>query len=216
MISFIWEAFWLIGPPIGIGYADKKWYLVGGLCALMLCAYQSFSALIRDNNGLRQKLQKIEDSKPQIKLKSPAVHVIAVGHQFLNLQIGQPGFTENVPFLRIAFHNNPPTSLPNSSAKGVRAYVDFTPNGGNVPSLTMDGRWAESHQPPHYGPFDSKSELLPISFGFGESHNLDIAYISSVDHRCYAWNNDNYQHYNNSYVTPQHFCLRIVIKYGFA
>lgn len=73
-----------------------------------------------------------------------------------------------------------------------------------MPSLRIDGRWAESDQPTGYSPFQSKSTLLETSFGIGESHTVDIAYISGTDGKCYAWNNDNYGNINQFFVTPQH------------
>lgn len=205
MLGFVWEAFWLIGPPIGIA-PNQPSYLIWGLAALAVCAFQSFHALNHRNNDLRQRLREIEDSKPRIKPKSPSAHTKMVGHQFVNRQTNQVIFTENVPFLCVSFHNDPPNSFPKSIAKGVRAFIEFTPDGKGSPILSMDGRWAESSQPPAFGPFDSKAELLEISFGLGESHILDIAYISAVDSKCYAWNNDNYENYDNKYVTPKH-CL---------
>lgn len=203
MVSCAWEAFLLIGPPIGIVQSDRRSYLTWGGIALVLCATQSFSALRRKNGELKRQLQKIEEAKPRIKLKEPAVHHKTVFHSFRDAT-GKVLFSASVPFICIAFHNDPPNPFPGSVAKGVRAYVDFFPKGASVPTLRMDGRWAESSQPPAYSEFESKATLLETSFGFGESRTVDIAYISGTDKRCYAWNNENYAHFNEQYVTPQH------------
>jgi hypothetical protein len=113
-------------------------------------------------------------------------------------------FSNNVPFLCVAFINDPPNPFPKSIARGVRAFVDFFPIGQDVPVLKMDGRWAETDQPPEYSEFKSKATLLETSFGLGESHTVDIAHISGIDGKCYAWNNDNYEHFDEHYVVPKH------------
>jgi hypothetical protein len=82
--------------------------------------------------------------------------------------------------------------------------VEFFPTNQSGLALKMDGRWAESDQPPAYSDFASKVKLLETTFGFGESRTLDIARISRTDGKCYAWNNDNYSNFNDCYLTPQH------------
>ncbi|HTU36325.1 MAG TPA: hypothetical protein VMF66_21175 [Candidatus Acidoferrum sp.] len=203
VVSCIWEAFLLIGPPIGIGRQEQRSYLVWGGIALVLCSAQSFSVLRRKNRDLGRQLSEINEAKPRIKPKEPAVHCKMVFHAFKDGN-GVTVFGAEVPFLRIGFHNDPPKPFPSSIAKNVRAYVDFFPKGEIVPTLQIDGRWSESSQPPAYSEFESKASLLETSFGFGESRTVDIAYISGTDKKCYAWNNDNYAHFNEQYVTPEH------------
>lgn len=43
LLSIGWEAFWLIGPPIGIDNANRRSYLVWGLLALAITAVQTFT-----------------------------------------------------------------------------------------------------------------------------------------------------------------------------
>jgi hypothetical protein len=205
VLSCVWEGFWLIGPPVGIGQGDRKLYLFWGLVALLICGTQAFYALLAERNSANQKLVDIETSKPRIKLKEPgAVHCKMVQHTFWDEGTKKVVFSGQVPFLCVALHNDPPSSFPNAVAKGVRAYVDFFPIGHSVASLKIDGRWAESDQPPEYSHFKSKATLLETSFGFGESRTVDIAHISGIDGQCYAWNNDNYNNFNEHYLTPKH------------
>lgn len=194
VISWIWEGACLIGPPIGIGPADKKSYIAWGLLALLVCNVQAFAALLYRNQELNRRLQDIEKAKPAIKPKLPgSVHELPVFHGFQD-QSGNRIFTGIVPFLRITFWNDPAMSLPQTMAKGVRAFVSFFPSTYSVSSMRMDGRWVETDQPSGYSPFVSKAHLLETTFGIGESKTVDIAYISGIDDRCYAWNNDNYQY----------------------
>lgn len=205
VISLLWEAACLIGPPIGIGLVDRKPYLLWGLFALAACNIQAFVALLRRNQNLDQQLQEIAEARPRIKLRLPgAVHNKIVQHTFCEKGTSKVLASEQSPFLCVAFYNDPPNSFPNSIAKGVRAYVEFFPTNQSGLALKMDGRWAESDQPPAYSDFASKVKLLETTFGFGESRTLDIAHISRTDGKCYAWNNDNYSNFNDCYLTPQH------------
>lgn len=205
MISAMWEAACLIGPPIGIETSDHKSYLVWAFIAFVVCSAQSFWASHKQVKDLSRQLQEIDEARPRIKAKLPdAVRSLTVNHVFFHLGTKQPMSVQSVPFLQVAFHNDPLKPFPHSIAKGVRAFVEFTPEGKDTPSLKIDGRWAENDQPPARGAFESKSDILETSFGFGESHNLDIAYISGTDGMCYAWNNDNYANFDNRYLTPSH------------
>jgi hypothetical protein len=166
-------------------------------------------------NKSTSALEDIEAAKPRIILKEPgAVHCVTVQHTFWDEGTKKVLFSGQVPFLRIAFHNDPLRSSPKSVAKGIRAYIAFFPIGHSVPSLQIDGRWAESDQPPEYSHFKSKATLLETSFGIGESHTVDIAYLSATDGKYYAWNNDNYSNINNCFVTPQHLlnCLSYSVQ----
>ena len=205
MLSLLWEAACLIGPPIGIGPADRKSYLLWGLLALALCNLQAFGTLLRKNQDLNRRVKEIDEARPHIKLKLPgAVHSKMVQHTFWDEGAKKVLFSGQVPFLCVAFRNDPPTSFPKSFARGVRAYVDFFPIGQSVPVLRMDGRWSESDQPPAYSPFQSKATLLETTFGLGESRTVDIAHISGIDGQCYAWNNDNYSDFDKHYLTTKH------------
>jgi hypothetical protein len=55
LLSFVWEGFWLIGPPLG---SDRKTYLLWGLVALMVSAAQAFFVLTRENRGLKATLDE--------------------------------------------------------------------------------------------------------------------------------------------------------------
>jgi hypothetical protein len=58
LCSIVWEGFWLIGPPIGIGRNDRKPYLLWGLAALSIAGFQAFYTLLRENRRLKEKLIK--------------------------------------------------------------------------------------------------------------------------------------------------------------
>jgi hypothetical protein len=204
-LSVFWEAWWLIGPPIGIGRVERKSYLLWGLVTLVVSSVQGFATLLRRNQNLEQQLRAIADARPRIKLRLPgAVHGITVNHAVLRKGTSDVMTSSLSPFLRVAFYNDPPNSFPTSVAKGVRAYVEFRTTNPSGLALAMEGRWAESDQPPALPDFVSTAKLLEITFGLGETRNLDIAYISITDGKCYAWNNDNYRNFDNNYLTPTH------------
>lgn len=55
VLSVMWEGFWLIGPPVGIAGADRRWYLFWGLIALLICGTQAFVVLLRQLHGLERR-----------------------------------------------------------------------------------------------------------------------------------------------------------------
>jgi hypothetical protein len=69
LVSIAWEAFWLIGPPVGVGSSERKWYLFWGLVALTVSGSQAFFVLIRKNRHLAVKL----DEKHKIKRAKEAI-----------------------------------------------------------------------------------------------------------------------------------------------
>lgn len=191
--SVVWEAALLLGAPIGLSEKDRRSYLVYGLGALLICMGQAFYALISERNQLSRRLTEIEEATPLIRPKAPgAVHCIQVWQ----------GPNIRVPFLRVRFWNDPPASHPKAVGKGVRAFVRFFPSGHGVSSLEIPGRWSESDQPDVTKPHISTAPLEETTFGFGESKTVDIAYISSVDGGCYAWNNENYKY--PQFQNPSH------------
>lgn len=40
----VWEGFWLVGPPVGVGVEDRRAYLIWGGIALVLAVAQAFIA----------------------------------------------------------------------------------------------------------------------------------------------------------------------------
>lgn len=111
--SWFWETFWLIGPPVGINQADRKIYLFWGMVAMMVCAVQAFGSLLRQSMSVSAQLQEINEAKPKINLKLPgAVHCTTVQHTFWEEGTRKVLFSGQVPFLRVAFRNDPPNSFP--------------------------------------------------------------------------------------------------------
>ena len=140
------------------------------------------------------RLEEIERAKPKIKLKQPgAVHAEPTALNFSDRQ-GSLVASFTVPFLKVRFVNDPDDSYPAAKANGVRAKINYYRNSDNSLLLSIDGRWAESDQPPLYNPAASKAHLLPTTFGHGEEHDLDIAYRDPENGQYYAWNNDNYNY----------------------
>lgn len=58
LASIAWNAFWLVGPPVGLGEGDRKKYLLWGLFALVICGAQAFWALIRKIRELEHRLRQ--------------------------------------------------------------------------------------------------------------------------------------------------------------
>jgi hypothetical protein len=146
------------------------------------------------SSELTARLEEIERAMPEIKLKQPgAVYSEPTALNFSDLQ-GRSVASFNVPFLKVRFVNDPDHSHPAAKANGVRAKINYYRCSDNALVLSIDGRWAESDQPPLYNPAASKAHLLPTTFGHGEEHSLDIAYRDPQNGQFYAWNNDNYNY----------------------
>ncbi len=68
LAAITWEAFWLVGPPLGLGGKDRKWYLFWGLIALLISGGQAFFVLKRENKSLtieldeKQKIRKAREA----------------------------------------------------------------------------------------------------------------------------------------------------------
>jgi hypothetical protein len=56
MVLVVWEGFWIIGPPLGLTSHDRNAYLCWGLVGLVISGCQAFSALLRENSSLKNKL----------------------------------------------------------------------------------------------------------------------------------------------------------------
>jgi hypothetical protein len=57
ILTASWDAFWLIGPPIGMDASGRRAYLIWGFCAFLLCVGQALYALIQENHTLKAALQ---------------------------------------------------------------------------------------------------------------------------------------------------------------
>ena len=137
----LWEAFWLVGPPVGLTQENRKEFLVWGAIALAISLIQAFGTLLKRNRELNRKMLQIKEATPLIKLKIPgAVHCEMVQHTFWDEGTKKILFTGQVPFLRVAFHNDPPNSSPKSVAKEIRAYINFFPIRHSLPSLRIYGK----------------------------------------------------------------------------
>ena len=144
-----------------------------------------------EKRKLAAKLDDIEKAEPRITLKQPsAIYVQDVAQKFTD------GYSYIVPFLKVRFVNDPPYPCPSAKANGVRAKIQFYRHSDNSHLLSIDGRWAESTQPPAIHPLESKSHLLAATFGIGEERSLDVAYRDGETRRYFAWNNDNYNHHH--------------------
>lgn len=55
--SILWEAFWLVGPPVGIDSTNRRSYLFWGFIALVVAGAQAFTVLISENSSFRRSLE---------------------------------------------------------------------------------------------------------------------------------------------------------------
>jgi len=199
-----WDAQWLT-PKWGW----KAWGI--GLAIITLIFVLEYSL-----KKIKEVSEKIEGTKPEINLKNPgAIYIEPILQQFTDKH-GNILREQTVPFLKVRFFNDPTDSNPSGIAKDVRAYIDYYRLKDDAHVLSIDGRWAESDQPPTYSPFASKAHLLGISFGIGEARSLDVAYCDPTSGKYYAWNNDNYAFINQFYVNPKHLLeaegLRVEVR----
>jgi hypothetical protein len=140
-------------------------------------------------NKKAAKLHSIEETKPKIRFSDPtAIYVEHVSQEYNLVRI------DNVPFLKIRFVNKPDGPYPSAKGIDVRATIEFYRASDDKHLLSMNGRWADSDQPSALNPLASKASLLATSFGIGEAHYLDIAYLDGQNGKCYAWNNENYNY----------------------
>ena len=151
----------------------------------------------------REKVEAVENGKPNIKLMQPdAVRSEDVYQRFSD-QKGALLHEQVVPFLKVRFINDPKVSYPSANATGVRAYIKYYRLPDEDLLLSLDGRWAESDQPSACSPSLSKAHLLAATFGIGEAKSVDIAYCDSSG-RFFAWNNDNYAYVSQYWLHPKH------------
>jgi hypothetical protein len=158
----------------------------------------------RDDRGelLAGELEEIKSTKPRIKLKEPnAIYCESVDHNFRDQQ-SKVFFSQTVPFLKIRFENDPIFPSASAIAKDVRAKISFYRCDDESCVLSIDGRWAESTQPPALHPLESRTQLLGATFAIGEERSVDIAYRDKRTKRYFAWNNDNYNY--DMFLCPRH------------
>jgi len=152
-------------------------------------------------NTAQAKLIEIDSAKPLIKLRNPDAFYLELVEQGFTLENGQK-YVQQSPFLKVRFINAPPTSHEKAQAIGIRSSIDYYKLPENVHILNIDGRWAETDQPPLLHPLASRDTLLATDLGIGQSTSVDIAYYDTYTSKYYAWNNDNYKH--SFAVRPQH------------
>jgi hypothetical protein len=70
VILSLWEAFWLVGPPIGLAQENRKAFLVWGAIALVISLIQAFGTLLNRNRNLNARMVEIEEAIPLIKLQT--------------------------------------------------------------------------------------------------------------------------------------------------
>jgi len=164
----------------------------------------AISELKTELTASKGKLDALEKAKPRIKLKDPdAVYTEPVVQRFKN-QHNCVIRTQVDRFLKVRFINDPETSSPSAKAKEIIATIDYYRCPDNAHVLSIDGRWSESTQPSGLSPLESKVGLLPADFVHGQQRSLDIAYRDGHSGKYYAWNNDNYNYVNQSYVYEKH------------
>jgi hypothetical protein len=163
------------------------------LCINFLLLAEGATRTVRDrekkNNDLTNELDIIKRSRPRIQPKgSDAAHVLSV-------QFSPPNAIPFIaPSLRVRFINDPEGSSRSAVARDVCAKVRYSLGEQNVPSLDIDGRWADSDQPSIRDVRQSRNDLLRIDFNLGDEHILDIGFKDPQTGAFFAWNNDVYDY----------------------
>ncbi len=189
-------------------------FAIGNCLVVLHGAKLAIGKRDRERNRLAAKLGEIENTKPRIKLKEPgAIYCEPVDHNFRDQQ-GHIMFSQTVPFLKVRFINDPLSPSPSAIANDVRAKLSYYRCADNACVLSIDGRWAESTQPPALHPLASRSPLLGATFAIGEERSIDVAYRDKRTKRHFAWNNDNYNY--DFFICPKHLlegdCFRVEIR----
>jgi hypothetical protein len=152
-------------------------------------AFRAVRKREREIRTLHGRLEEINNTRPAIRLDEPG----AIYIEFVSQTYGGTHF-DSVPFLKVRYVNSPAGPFPSANAEGVRATINYYRSPDHAFLLSIQGRWADSDQPSAISPLASKSHLLPITFGIGEPHSLDIAYRDAQTGQYFAWNNDNYSY----------------------
>ncbi len=177
-------------------------FAVGNFFIVLHGAKLAITKRENERDGLVAKLEGIESTKPRIRLKEPgAIYCEPVDHN-LRDENANIIFCQTVPFLKVRFINDPLSPSPSAIANDVRAKLSYYRCADNTCILAIDGRWAESTQPPALHPLASRSPLLGATFAIGEERSVDIAYRDKRTGQHFAWNNDNYNY--SFFLCPKH------------
>src|SRR5208282_4118036 len=138
-----------------------------------------------EKKNLVGKLEEIEKAKPRIRLGDypGGICIANISQTYGEWR------SESVPFLSVHFVNDPIGPYPSAKANDVRATINYYRCSDGKHILSVDGRWSDSSQPSALNPLVSKTHLLPVTFGIGEAHSLDIAYRDVQTGQYFAWNN---------------------------
>jgi hypothetical protein len=88
--------------------------------------------------------------------------------------------------LRVLLRNNP-VEVSANSRTDILASIEFWVN--DVRCLSIDGRWADGPKPGEV----PVADMLRMTFGAGDRHELDIAFKYLHDDHCYAMNHLSYR-----------------------
>lgn len=187
-LAMSWDAFWLVGPPLGIAtQVDRQQYFGWGFAALCICLLQALWSLKRRERELSKQLSDYIATRPKLCLREGAVHMDDVS--FSNQLTGEVLFTAQ--FIHVRFMNEPIVSSATAVAKNVGAKVQFS-SGGQV-IKEIDGRWADSDQPGMLiAQAKSTLPLLRIDFDIASEHNVDLVFKAEHEANAYIFNNDSY------------------------
>ena len=185
LISVLWEAFWLVGPPVGVDPASRSSYLWWGAVALVVAVVQALTILIRENVSLKAAF----DAKFEIVFlpaddedaSQPYLHVrewnkpsgawqpaAPFRHRVYRVGIRNLG-TAIVPSVSLVLADYTPRGQHNISV-GHRLAVmnsdppvearDLHPTSSGEPSLFFDVAYEEGYEsnPPEYFCFKYASE----------------------------------------------------------
>ena len=140
-------------------------------------------------NDAECKLQKIENSRPNIVLCDPnARHV----QEILCRVSNSPSEALQYQFVKVRFINRQKAGQSVAKAIGIRAKIEFFNESGEL-ILRMDGRWDSSKHPQLLGTGENFNDLLRMDFDVEQEENVDIAFWTPRRRQFFAFNNDSYQ-----------------------
>jgi len=195
VVSVFWQAFWLVGPPLGITSNEKKWYLAIGLFCLLISGGQAFYLLTKENRALKDVIH----SAPQL---------VARGVTFGRTNIG-------ADFYHLKIINDPKGALHRETAEKVAGTVQICDEKGTPLVPARLHRWAAS---PFIPGRPHQSDLqLPIDIDAnGVEHSFDIAHKFDADSAFYTHNNESVAKYGyrdpNYGFEPGTYIVNVDIK----
>jgi hypothetical protein len=161
-------------------------------CLAVLCAFvASFRVWARERTKVEEEIKELRAFKKEVENEQIQLQLAPDGYHICMPTYGFPYRPSEQGFsLMATFVNNPKPGMPGKPAHQVAAWITYTDADGH--SFRIPGRWADTTQPEHFDPLESKTSLLRVDFEVGSEHPLDIAVKFPKDLLCYAVNNESF------------------------